>query len=114
MRKLIAWLSVKTSEGDLYEIDTALRPNGSSGLLVTTMAAFEDYQNQRGSNTAWVWEHQAMTRARCVLGSAALQARFAAVRTAVLCAPRDTTALARDFVHARQSSAAHRVPARQF
>jgi [glutamine synthetase] adenylyltransferase / [glutamine synthetase]-adenylyl-L-tyrosine phosphorylase len=115
VRKLIAWLSAKTSEGDLYEIDTALRPNGSSGLLVTTMAAFEDYQTQRGSNTAWVWEHQAMTRARCVLGSAPLQARFAAVRTAVLCAPRETTALAQDILAMRDKvRAAHRVPPDKF
>ena len=61
VRKLINWFTVKTSEGDLFEIDTALRPNGSAGLLVTTFAAFEDYQQQRGSNTAWTWEHQAMT-----------------------------------------------------
>jgi [glutamine synthetase] adenylyltransferase / [glutamine synthetase]-adenylyl-L-tyrosine phosphorylase len=115
VRKLIGWLSVKTSEGDLYEIDTALRPNGNSGLLVTTMAAFEDYQTQRGSNTAWVWEHQAMTRARCVLGSARLQARVAAVRTAVLCAPRETAALAQDILAMREKvRAAHRVPPEKF
>ena len=111
VRKLIAWLSVKTSEGDLYEIDTALRPNGGSGLLVTTMAAFEDYQTQRGSNTAWVWEHQAMTRARCVLGATPLRARFEAVRTAVLCAPRDAAALAHDILAMRDKvRAAHRAP----
>lgn len=112
VRKLIAWLSAKTAEGDLYDIDTALRPNGSSGLLVSTMAAFEDYQTQRGSNTAWVWEHQAMTRARCVLGSAALHRRFDAVRQAVLCAPRDKAALAREILTMRDKvRAAHRVPA---
>jgi [glutamine synthetase] adenylyltransferase / [glutamine synthetase]-adenylyl-L-tyrosine phosphorylase len=115
VRKLIAWLSAKTAEGDLYEIDTALRPNGSSGLLVSTMVAFEDYQTQRGSNTAWVWEHQAMTRARCVLGSATLQARFNAVRTAVLCAPRDITALASEISTMRERvRSAHRVPTDKF
>jgi [glutamine synthetase] adenylyltransferase / [glutamine synthetase]-adenylyl-L-tyrosine phosphorylase len=115
VRKLIAWLSAKTAEGDLYEIDTALRPNGNSGLLVSTLAAFEDYQTQRGSNTAWVWEHQAMTRARCVLGSAALKARFEAVRQAVLCAPRGTTALAQEIVSMRgQVRAAHPVKADRF
>jgi glutamate-ammonia-ligase adenylyltransferase len=76
VRKLINWLTVKTAEGDLFEIDTALRPNGSSGLLVTTFDAYARYQQQRGSNTAWTWEHQAMTRARFVLGQPALQARF--------------------------------------
>jgi [glutamine synthetase] adenylyltransferase / [glutamine synthetase]-adenylyl-L-tyrosine phosphorylase len=115
VRKLIAWLSAKTAEGDLYDIDTALRPNGSSGLLVSTMAAFEDYQTQRGSNTAWVWEHQAMTRARCILGSVALHARFDAVRQAVLCAPRDPSALAHEILAMRDKvRAAHRVPADRF
>ena len=66
VRKLITWLTIKTGEGDLYEIDTALRPNGNSGLLVTSFAAYAKYQQQRGSNTAWTWEHQAMTRARFV------------------------------------------------
>ena len=66
VRKLINWLTVKTAEGDLYEIDTALRPNGNSGLLVTPFEAYARYQQQRGSNTAWTWEHQAMTRARLV------------------------------------------------
>jgi glutamate-ammonia-ligase adenylyltransferase len=63
VRKLINWLTTKTAEGDLYEIDTALRPNGNSGMLVTTFGAYEKYQLGRGSNTAWTWEHQAMTRA---------------------------------------------------
>ena len=66
VRKLINWLTIKTAEGDLFEIDTALRPNGSSGLLVTRFEAFANYQQQRGSNTAWTWEHQAITRARCI------------------------------------------------
>ena len=68
VRKLINWLTTKTAEGDLFEIDTALRPNGSSGLLITTFEAYANYQQRRGSNTAWTWEHQAMTRARFVLG----------------------------------------------
>ncbi|MFA7526545.1 MAG: bifunctional [glutamate--ammonia ligase]-adenylyl-L-tyrosine phosphorylase/[glutamate--ammonia-ligase] adenylyltransferase [Ottowia sp.] len=66
VRKLISWLTVKTAEGGLYEIDTALRPNGNAGLLVTRFDAYADYQQRRGSNTAWTWEHQAMTRARMV------------------------------------------------
>ena len=93
VRKLINWLTVKTSEGDVYEIDTALRPNGNSGLLVTTFTAYANYQQQRGSNTAWTWEHQAMTRARCVLGSPELHARFDAVRQAVISSQRDRLAL---------------------
>jgi [glutamine synthetase] adenylyltransferase / [glutamine synthetase]-adenylyl-L-tyrosine phosphorylase len=44
VRKMINWLTVKTGEGDLYEIDTALRPNGNSGLLVTSFTAYANYQ----------------------------------------------------------------------
>ena len=115
VRKLINWLTVKTGEGDLYEIDTALRPNGNSGLLVTSFAAYADYQQQRGSNTAWTWEHQAMTRARCVLGSADLHSRFDAIREAVICSPRDQSALRMEIAAMRQKvRAAHPVPAERF
>ena len=115
VRKLINWLTVKTGEGDLYEIDTALRPNGNSGLLVTTFAAYADYQQQRGSNTAWTWEHQAMTRARCVLGSADLHSRFDAIREAVICSARDHTALRAEIAAMRDKvRAAHPVPAERF
>ena len=102
VRKLINWLTVKTGEGDLYEIDTALRPNGSSGLLVTSFEAYANYQQRRGSNTAWTWEHQAMTRARFVMGSEALQARFDAVREAVITSERDPTALREEIVAMRE------------
>ena len=92
-RKVITWLTLRTAAGELFDIDTALRPNGNSGLLVTSVAAFEQYQRGRGSNTAWTWEHQALTRARCCAGTPALAARFEAMRREVLCAPRDRAAL---------------------
>lgn len=102
VRKLINWLTVKTGEGDLYEIDTALRPNGNSGLLVTSFKSYANYQQQRGSNTAWTWEHQAMTRARFVLGSDSLRQRFDNVREAVITAPRDAQALKQEIVSMRE------------
>ncbi|GAB4401769.1 MAG: bifunctional [glutamate--ammonia ligase]-adenylyl-L-tyrosine phosphorylase/[glutamate--ammonia-ligase] adenylyltransferase [Rhodoferax sp.] len=109
VRKLINWLTVKTGEGDLYEIDTALRPNGNAGLLITRFDAYAAYQQQRGSNTAWTWEHQAITRARCVLGDDSLRARFDAVRHAVLTAERDPDALREEIRAMRQRVAqAHR------
>ena len=101
VRKLINWFTVKTAEGDLFEIDTALRPNGSSGLLVTTFAAYADYQQQRGSNTAWTWEHQAMTRARFVMGNELMRQRFDQVRHAVIGAPRDPQLLRQEIVGMR-------------
>ncbi|MDR0478703.1 MAG: bifunctional [glutamate--ammonia ligase]-adenylyl-L-tyrosine phosphorylase/[glutamate--ammonia-ligase] adenylyltransferase [Burkholderiaceae bacterium] len=115
VRKLITWLTLKTGEGDLYEIDTELRPNGNSGLLVTSVDAYADYQQQRGSNAAWTWEHQAMTRARCVLGNDAIRARFDAVRHAVITAPRDTAALRQEIIAMRERMcAAHPVKAGLF
>ena len=108
VRKLINWLTVKTGEGDLYEIDTALRPNGNSGLLVTTIDAYANYQHQRGSNTAWTWEHQAMTRARCCLGSCDMRARFESVRLSVIHAVRDQPALAQEIQAMRQKLRAAR------
>ena len=101
VRKLINWFTVKTAEGDLFEIDTALRPNGSSGLLVTTFAAYADYQQQRGSNTAWTWEHQAMTRARFVMGEEHIAKLFDQVQRAVISAPRDEFALKSEIVAMR-------------
>jgi glutamate-ammonia-ligase adenylyltransferase len=115
VRKLINWLTVKTGEGDLYEIDTALRPNGNAGLLVTSFESYSKYQQQRGSNTAWTWEHQAMTRARCVLGDAAQHARFDSVRAAVIGAERDNAALRAEIDAMRtRVRTAHPVPALQF
>ncbi|HRH88949.1 MAG TPA: bifunctional [glutamate--ammonia ligase]-adenylyl-L-tyrosine phosphorylase/[glutamate--ammonia-ligase] adenylyltransferase, partial [Rubrivivax sp.] len=76
VRKLITWLTLRTSAGELFDIDTALRPNGGSGLLVTSIEAFERYQRGRGSNTAWTWEHQAITRARFCAGTPELGGRF--------------------------------------
>jgi glutamate-ammonia-ligase adenylyltransferase len=115
VRKLINWLTVKTGEGDLYEIDTALRPNGNSGLLITSFASYANYQQQRGSNTAWTWEHQAMTRARCVLGDAPLHSRFDAVRAAVIGAVRDGESLRKEVDAMRAKvSTAHPVRGVQF
>jgi len=114
-RKLINWFTVKTAEGDLFEIDTALRPNGGSGLLVTTFGAYADYQQQRGSNTAWTWEHQAMTRARFVMGDPNMRQRFDEVRWAVISAPRDAVSLKNEIVGMRQKVlAAHPVKAGLF
>ena len=118
VRKLIVWLGTKTAEGDLFEIDTALRPNGNSGLLITSFEAYANYQQRRGSNTAWTWEHQAMTRARFVLGEEdmaapldgqpapasavrSLRERFDAVREAVITAPRDIAALRSEIIAMR-------------
>jgi glutamate-ammonia-ligase adenylyltransferase len=102
VRKLITWLTLRTAAGELFDIDTALRPNGNSGLLVTSIESFEHYQRGRGSNTAWTWEHQAITRARFCAGDADLGARFEATRRAVIEAERDADALRQEVSAMRQ------------
>ena len=115
VRKLITWLTMRTAAGELFDIDTALRPNGNAGLLVTSMASFEKYQTGRGGNTAWTWEHQALTRARWCAGLEAIAPRFEAVRRAVLAAPRDVPALHNEVVAMREKvRRAHPVPAGRF
>jgi glutamate-ammonia-ligase adenylyltransferase len=79
-QRFITWMTSHTSAGILFDIDTALRPDGASGMLVSSVASFEKYQ----SNAAWVWEHQALTRARYCAGDAAIGQRFEQIREAVL------------------------------
>ncbi|MFO1326098.1 MAG: bifunctional [glutamate--ammonia ligase]-adenylyl-L-tyrosine phosphorylase/[glutamate--ammonia-ligase] adenylyltransferase [Rubrivivax sp.] len=115
VRKLITWLTLRTGAGELFDIDTALRPNGNSGLLVTSITSFETYQAGRGSNTAWTWEHQAITRARFAAGCARVAARFEATRRAVLTAARDAGALREEVRVMREKvRAARPVPADRF
>ena len=102
VRKLITWLTLRTAAGELFDIDTALRPNGNSGLLVTSIAAFERYQDGRGSNTAWTWEHQALTRARFAAGCDRVAGRFEATRRAVLVSARDAAALRTEVATMRE------------
>jgi len=79
-QKVVHFLSTPTAAGTLYEIDTRLRPNGRSGVLVTSFAAFREYQLK----SAWTWEHQALVRARVVVGSEKRHDEFSTIRTQVL------------------------------
>jgi glutamate-ammonia-ligase adenylyltransferase len=84
-QRVNTWLTSHTPAGVLYETDLRLRPDGASGLLVSSLGAFREYQLTR----AWMWEHQALTRARFVAGDAPLGARFEAVRDEILARARD-------------------------
>ncbi|MGE4368613.1 MAG: bifunctional [glutamate--ammonia ligase]-adenylyl-L-tyrosine phosphorylase/[glutamate--ammonia-ligase] adenylyltransferase [Burkholderiaceae bacterium] len=84
-RRMVSWLSTMTSSGRLYDIDLRLRPDGDAGLLAVSVDAFENYQTEH----AWEWEHQAITRARFVVGDPAIGERFDAIRRHVLLLPRD-------------------------
>ena len=79
-KRVVNILTMQTLSGPLYEIDTRLRPSGRSGLLVTSLAAFERYQRE----DAWTWEHQALLRSRPVAGSATIAEAFNDVRIRVL------------------------------
>ncbi len=91
------WLSARTSAGALFETDLQLRPSGASGLLVSSVAAFEKYQEE----SAWVWEHQALTRARYCAGDPGVGAAFERIREKILTRERDSAALAREVLKMR-------------
>lgn len=97
-QRINTWLGTLTSAGVLYEIDLRLRPDGDSGTLVSHVDAFEQYQLDK----AWVFEHQAITRARFVAGDAAIGARFEALRARILTQARDRDALRNDIASMRQ------------
>ena len=101
-RRLIAWLTASTSAGVLFEIDTRLRPNGAAGLLVTSIDAFKRYQLREGDNSAWLWEHQALTRARFCAGDVMIGKKFEEIRSEVLAQPRDEQLLKQEILSMRK------------
>jgi [glutamine synthetase] adenylyltransferase / [glutamine synthetase]-adenylyl-L-tyrosine phosphorylase len=89
VQRLIHFLSVQTSSGRLYEVDTRLRPSGRAGLLVSSLDGFRHYQ----THDAWVWEHQALLRSRALAGSPDVCRAFETLRREVLVAHVDRTKL---------------------
>ncbi|WP_110657294.1 bifunctional [glutamate--ammonia ligase]-adenylyl-L-tyrosine phosphorylase/[glutamate--ammonia-ligase] adenylyltransferase [Salinicola halimionae] len=102
-QRIIHLLSVTTPSGTLYEVDMRLRPSGNSGLLVSSLEAFAEYQR----NDAWIWEHQALVRARPVAGDGPLGERFEAIRREVLMRERDCDELRREVVKMRLKMREH-------
>ncbi len=100
-KRMINWLTSFTSTGSLFEIDTRLRPNGSAGFLVTNTEAFKKYQMREGDNAAWVWEHQALTRARFSAGNLAVGLEFDLVRSEVLSQQRNINQLRAEILEMR-------------
>lgn len=97
-RKLISLLTTRTFSGPLYEVDLRLRPNGNSGLLVSSETAFKNYQQ----NQAWTWEHQALIRARFIAGCPHTKAVFEHTRQAALAKPRQLADLKKDIIEMRE------------
>ncbi len=96
--RLNTWLSSRTAAGILFETDLRLRPNGDAGLVASSLEAFRKYQLE----SAWVWEHQALTRARFVAGDAAIGAAFEQIRVEILCQRRDRARLREEVLAMRQ------------
>lgn len=97
-QKVIHLLSTKMPSGILYEVDMRLRPSGNSGMLVSTLKAFERYQ----LNDAWTWEHQALVRARAIAGHSGVITAFNDVRQTILQQIREQSKLAKEVVDMRQ------------
>jgi glutamate-ammonia-ligase adenylyltransferase len=93
----------KTYLGELYELDLRLRPSGNSGLLVTHLDTFKEYQQHK----AWTWEHQALTRSRFVFGSDSLRMKFDEARHQIIVMPRDEAQLKQDVMEMRSKMRSH-------
>ncbi len=102
-QRIIHILNTYTAGGQLYEVDMRLRPSGNSGLLVSSLKAFTDYQRKE----AWTWEHQALVRARVVAGSESLAHEFEAVRASILSMQRDLPHLKEEVSSMREKMRDH-------
>ena len=97
-QRVIHILTSHTRAGRLYEIDTRLRPSGSSGILVSHINGFKEYQMK----DAWTWEHQALIKARPICGERMLSERFESIRKEVLGRPRKKSKLRKDVIGMRK------------
>ncbi len=102
-QKLMNLLATQTRDGRCYEVDTRLRPSGHAGVLVTSLSALTHYQLTK----AWVWEHQALVRARPICGDAEVLGQFDELRARVLSTPRDTQAIRFEVASMRQKMRDH-------
>ena len=102
-QKFMSLMTTQTLDGRVYEIDTRLRPSGEAGLLVTSLKAFEQYQLK----SAWVWEHQALVRARSIAGEKSLRDKFEALRCRILTQPRDEAKVREEVLKMRQKMKDH-------
>jgi glutamate-ammonia-ligase adenylyltransferase len=96
-QRINTWLASTTTAGVLYETDLRLRPNGASGMLVSSLRAYREYE----LTSAWVWEHQALTRARFIAGDRSIGERFESLRQQIVRLPRDRAQLKREIAAMR-------------
>ena len=102
-QKFVSLMTTQTLDGRIYEVDTRLRPSGEAGLLVTSLKAFEQYQLK----SAWLWEHQALVRARPIAGEMQLQKKFEQLRCDILTQPRDEAHVRAEVLKMREKMKDH-------
>ena len=102
-RKFVSLMTTQTLDGRVYDVDTRLRPSGDAGLLVTSLRAFEQYQLK----SAWLWEHQALVRARSIAGDQDLRDKFEVLRCKILTQPRDEAYVRSEVLKLRQKMKDH-------
>ena len=102
-QKLMSLMTTQTLDGRVYEVDTRLRPSGEAGLLVTSFKAFEQYQFK----SAWLWEHQALVRARAIAGERSLREKFDILRCDILTQRRDEDYVRAEVLKMRQKMKDH-------
>lgn len=102
-RKFVSLMTTQTLDGRVYDVDTRLRPSGDAGLLVTSLRAFEQYQLK----SAWLWEHQALVRARSIAGDQDLRDKFEVLRCKILTQPRDEAYVRSEVLKMRQKMKDH-------
>ena len=96
-------MTTQTLDGRVYEIDTRLRPSGEAGMLVTSLKAYEQYQQK----SAWLWEHQALVRARSIAGDSGLCTQFEQIRCQILTQVRDENVVREEVLKMRQKMKDH-------
>ncbi|WP_168461607.1 bifunctional [glutamate--ammonia ligase]-adenylyl-L-tyrosine phosphorylase/[glutamate--ammonia-ligase] adenylyltransferase [Acinetobacter sp. A1] len=102
-QKFVSLMTTQTLDGRVYEVDTRLRPSGEAGLLVTSLRAFEQYQLK----SAWLWEHQALVRARSIAGEQRLRDKFEVLRCQILTQPREEAHVRSEVLKMRQKMKDH-------
>lgn len=108
-QRVLHLFSTRTTSGELYEVDMRLRPSGASGLLVSEIERFGEYQREE----AWTWEHQALVRSRFVFGDNVLAVRFSQIRAEVLEKTRDKVVLAKEVREMRLKMREHLLKANE-
>lgn len=102
-QKFMSLMTTQTLDGRVYEIDTRLRPSGEAGMLVTSLKAYEQYQQKN----AWLWEHQALVRARSIAGDQSLCQQFEQIRCQILTQVRDENEVREEVLKMRQKMKDH-------